>query len=169
MHAARHNARMHKLPWLALLLAATMPHAAEDLHAYWDDRCKGCHGDSGDFARRTLRVEDGLLKGTHHQGDLSLFLRRHYLADGMVAPVQAMLMAQASSAPLFKTRCGDCHGAASTFARESLALRGGVLVGKAEGQPVADTLRRHGGLPPAEQAAMVDILRRVLGEVSRAD
>jgi mono/diheme cytochrome c family protein len=136
-----------------------------DLHAYWDGRCKECHGDSAAFARSTLRIEQGRLLGRHHGTELPTFLRNHYLADELVAPVTAMLAAQVTTTPLFKQHCAGCHGSASEFARKSLALQGGVLTGKASGKPVADYLRSHGGLPPAQVPAMVQTLQRVLGEV----
>lgn len=153
----------------AALLPLTMPATAgpdgRDLHAYWDGRCKDCHGDSATFARSTLRVEQGRLLGRHHGAELSNFLQHHYLADELVAPVTAMLAAQVATPPLFKQHCAGCHDSAADFARKSLALQGGVLTGKASGKPVADYLRSHGGLPPAEIPAMVKTLQRVLGEV----
>ena len=155
--------------WIIIVLASLplLPRAAErDLHDYWDTRCKDCHGDAGDFARRTLRVEQGRLAGRHHAAaDLDRFMRNHYLADELVAPVTAMLLAQVGTAPLFKERCGGCHGVASAFARKSLAMQGGQLIGKASQRPVQEHLRSHGGLAPAEIAPMVETLTRVLGEV----
>ena len=154
---------------LVLALAPSLAAAAGpgvDLHAFWDDRCASCHGDAGDFARRTLRVENGQLKGTHHREDLSLFLRRHYLAEELVTPVTAMLTAQAEAEPMYREHCAGCHGRAADFARKSLARRGEVLVGKAGGKPVAEFLLRHGGLQGAEVPMMVRTLERVLGEVS---
>jgi hypothetical protein len=152
------------------LLAAPAPCAAEapDLHAYWDQRCQPCHGHAGDFARRTLHVVDGRLVGRHHTDDIESFLRQHYLADVYVAPVTAMLMAQVATPPVFEAHCRGCHGNAAAFARESLALRDGVLVGRAGGRPVSEFLRRHGGLPPENVAPLVATLTRVLGEVTPA-
>ena len=158
---------------IALLCAALVQLAApaaagadgRDLHAYWDGRCKDCHGDSATFARSTLRLEQGRLAGRHHGADLPVFLRNHYLADELVAPVTAMLAAQVTTSPQFKEHCAGCHGTAADFARKSLVLRGNVLTGKANGKPVADYLATHGGLPPAEIPAMVKSLQRVLGEV----
>jgi mono/diheme cytochrome c family protein len=138
-----------------------------DLHAYWDDRCHSCHGHAGDFARRTLRVESGLLVGTHHARApaLQLFLKNHYLTADLLAPVTAMLTAQATTAALFKQHCAGCHGTAAAFARESLSWRDGVLTGKKSGRAVEVTLRAHGGLAPAEAAEVVKTLARVMAEV----
>jgi hypothetical protein len=144
--------------------------AATDLHAYWDSRCSQCHGDAGEFARRTLRVERGLLVGKHHAQApaLQTFLGNHYLSKDLIAPVTAMLTAQATTAPLYKQHCAGCHGNAAGFARESLTRRDGVLVGKKTGHAVEATLRTHGGLAPADQAEVVKTLSRVLAEVGGA-
>lgn len=139
--------------------------AGSDLHDYWDTRCKDCHGDSAAFARNTLRADGTRLLGRHHVDNLAEFLRQHYLADDLVEPVMQMLLAQMSTSPLFKDKCARCHDTAAAFARESLALRGGVLVGRAGGLPVRETLQHHGGLAPEQIAPMVSTLERVLAEV----
>ena len=162
------------LPWKRILLMSVVmvigpmaPAAAanRDLHAYWDGRCKDCHGDAGAFARRTLRVEQGRLVGAHHDADLEQFLHNHYLADDLVAPVMQMLQAQATASPVFKEKCSECHGSASEFARKALATQDGTLIGRTSGRPVQDSLRHHGGLTPEQVAPMVKTLGRVLGEV----
>lgn len=150
----------------ALLFAAAAGANERDLHDYWDTRCRDCHGDAGAFARRTLRVENGVLVGAHHVKNLEVFLRNHYLTDELLRPVTAMLTAQVQSAPLFRNHCSACHGSAAEFARRSLVLRGGVLSGVVSAKPVAELLRSHGGLAPAEAGAVVTTLTRVLGEVA---
>ena len=64
-----------RLATMALMAMITVPAPAagvgRDLHDYWDGRCKDCHGDAGPFARRTLRVEQGRLVGTHHGANSS--------------------------------------------------------------------------------------------------
>jgi mono/diheme cytochrome c family protein len=107
-----------------------------DLHAYWDDRCQSCHGDSGPFARRTLALRDGRLIGRHHVDDLPRFLRQHYLADALVAPVSAMLAAQVATSPLYAAHCAGCHGVASAFA----ACRAGPARRSARGAARGRTL-----------------------------
>jgi hypothetical protein len=149
---------------LATALSAPVAWAGPDLHEYWDTRCRECHGDSAAFARSTLRVEGGRLLGRHHTEGLATFLRQHYLTDDLVAPVMQMLQAQASASPLFKDKCGGCHGTAADFARESLERRDGVLVGRASGRPVREYLQRHGGLRAEQLAPMVSTLERVFAE-----
>lgn len=141
--------------------------ARRDLHAYWNGRCQGCHGHAGDFARRTLRVEGGLLVGTHHASAaaLQLFLKNHYLTADLLAPVTAMLTAQVTTAALFNRHCAGCHGTAAAFARESLSWRDGVLTGKKSGRAVEAKLHVHGGLAPADASEVVKTLARVMGEV----
>jgi mono/diheme cytochrome c family protein len=157
------------MPVLALIVwagsTATAAAAGRDLHAYWDGRCKDCHGDAGAFARRTLRVEAGRLVGTHHVANLEQFLHNHYLAEDLVAPVMQMLQAQATASPVFKEQCSACHGSASEFARQALALQDGTLIGRTSQRPVQDVLRGHGGLAPQQVMPMVKTLERVLGEV----
>lgn len=153
---------------IALLAAAGAAATGEpvrDLHAYWHDRCLPCHAEAGALARSTLAVVDGKLVGRHHRDQLDGFLRPHYLTDELVAPVMAMLAAQAATAPRFKEQCGNCHGTAADFSRKSLVVEQGVLKGRKSGQPVSDYLARHGGLAPAEVSPMVKTLERVLGEV----
>lgn len=136
-----------------------------DLHAYWDSRCAACHGDAGDFARRTLTVADGRLQGRHHRDDLERFLRQHHTADELVQPVLDMLRAQHESLPLFRERCTRCHGRASDFVRGELAWREGLLVSRAAAQPVAPLLQRHGGLADDERLPLLRSLERIAGEV----
>jgi cytochrome c5 len=152
---------------LALAAAALLAPAAGavDLHDYWDSRCRECHGESAAFARSTLRVEGGRLLGRHHSEGLATFLRNHYLTDDLVAPVLQMLQAQATTSPVFKEKCAGCHGSASSFARESLEMRAGVLTGRSTQRPVREYLQRHGKLPPEQVGPMVATLERVLGEV----
>lgn len=149
------------------LLAGPAPAwpAGVDLHAYWDSRCASCHGDAGDFARRTLRVEGGQLLGRHQGARLERFLRQHYAADALVPRLMAMLEAQVESEPLFREQCRRCHGPASAFARQSLLWRDGMLIGREGGRPVQQTLRRHGGLDADAAARMLRTLVRVLDEV----
>jgi mono/diheme cytochrome c family protein len=159
--------------WLIAAVLGTMTALApaasldRDLHAYWDSRCRSCHGDAGAFARRTLRVERGRLLGAHHADAAALqrFLQQHYIAEDLIAPVTAMLTAQATTPPLFAQHCAGCHGTAAAFARSSLTWRNGLLVGSKSGRTVEATLRTHGGLTPADAAKMLQTLQRVMGEV----
>lgn len=161
---------MKKLGALIILLVfASLSSSAPDefdLHDYWDQRCSYCHGHSSEFARRFLRVDKGRLLGVHHRDDLDAFLRNHYLSEQLVAPVRAMLMAQLATTPLFGEKCASCHGTAAAFARKSLGVVNGVLVGTASARKVVDYLASHGRLEPHEVPIMVDNLHRVRNEVT---
>jgi mono/diheme cytochrome c family protein len=161
---------MMKLGVLIVLLVFASPSwaapAGFDLHDYWDQRCSYCHGHSSEFARRFLRVDKGRLLGVHHRDDLGVFLRNHYLTEQLVAPVSAMLMAQLTTKPLFAEKCAACHGIAAAFARKSLGVVNGVLVGTVSARKVADYLAAHGRLELHEVPIMVDTLRRVRDEVT---
>lgn len=150
---------------LALVPCWAASAAGLDLHAQWDQRCQSCHGHASEFARRFLRVENGRLAGRHHRDDLERFLHNHYLADDLVGPVMAMLAAQVTTPPLFRAKCGGCHGSGAEFVRESLVWQGGRLVGQTSGRDVADTLRGHGGLRPTELKTVTDSLARIAREI----
>jgi mono/diheme cytochrome c family protein len=122
----------------------------------------------GAFARSTLTVDKGRLLGLHRRQELEVFLRNHYLSDELVAPVMAMLAAQASTPPLFQQRCAGCHGTAAEFARRSLALRDGALIGLPSGRRLAATLATHGGATVAERPLLLETLTRVRREVAPA-
>ena len=154
---------------MVLLVFASLSSAAPaevDLHDYWDQRCSYCHGHSSEFARRFLRVDQGRLRGVHRRDDLDVFLRNHYLTEQLVAPVRAMLMAQLTTKPLFGEKCAGCHGTAAAFARQSLGVVNGVLVGTASGIKVVDYLASHGRLESHDVPIIVDTLRRVRDEVT---
>lgn len=148
-------------------IVATAPTAAPgaDLHAYWDDRCAACHGDSGPFARATLRVVDGRLAGPHHGTAVDGFLRSHHLAPELHAPVVAMLIAQATTPPLYSTHCAGCHGPAAVLVRESLRWDGTQWVSRRRGQPLERLLASHGGASAADVHVLARTLRRVAEEV----
>jgi hypothetical protein len=157
--------RLVRVAVVAVVAACTSDAGAIDLHEYWDKNCGTCHGHAGAFARRFLSVEDGKLRGRHHVDNLEVFLANHYLRRDLVAPVSNMLIAQASNEPRFQKECGRCHENAAALARESLALRDGVLVSRASGRPTAEFLSGHARIKPADVPFFVDVLTRVTKEV----
>ncbi len=152
-----------------MLLSLLLPVAVhgDDLHAFWDDRCVGCHGHAGDFARDFFSELDGELIGPHRQGDeLRTFLGHHYAPDEMVEPLYAMLLAQARTPPVYQIHCAGCHGPAAALVRDSVELRDGVLHGRATQRPLAEFLQRHGGLDDAEREVVLASLTRLAREVT---
>lgn len=158
---------MRLIPLLVAGLLPLQPAGAADLHALWDRQCGGCHGHAGDFARKSLRVVDGRLVGATLGDRLADYLTTHNggYSPEVIAAMVEMLESQARTPELFRSACAECHGLAAQFVRESLTTRGGVLVDRRTGRPVADALAGHGGLDGAEAALMVDVLTRIEREV----
>lgn len=155
------------VPIMAIGLAAvtTAASATVDLHRFWDNRCAECHGHSADFARRHLKVENGELTGPHHKSGMEQFIERHEAGSAQASSIYRMLLAQASTGPVYQTRCGGCHEPAAELARKTLASADGKLIVKSTGRPLEDLLQRHGKLTPDERKTVMDALTRVLAEV----
>ena len=162
---------MHVRHFALVVMALGVASAASalDLHQFWDQRCHECHGHAGAFARRHLKVEQAVLVGPHHRGDaLKGFMGRHEMGPQEVDGVYAMLLAQATTQPVYQQKCAGCHQTAAELARASLARRDGVVVVRASGQPLSDLLQRHGKLSREEIPVVLESLVRVLGEVEGA-
>ena len=153
----------HLLAAVGLVSAACTTADAIDLHQFWDARCSDCHGHSAAFARSHLTVKDGVLIG-RHRSDLKQFLATHEAGSAQSGPLYAMLLAQASTVPVFQQKCAGCHGTAAEFARSSLRLRDGVVIGRENGLAISEFLKRHGRLAAEEAPIVVESLTRVLGE-----
>jgi hypothetical protein len=151
------------LALLATAIAATFASAA-DLHQYWDQRCKDCHGHAGDFARAHLSVQDGKLIGRHHAEDLLQFLRHHESGGAYAEPIHAMLLAQASTVPVYRQKCAGCHENAAELVRTSIERDGNVLLAKSSRRPISALLLRHGKVSPEEAAIVLQSLERVFNE-----
>lgn len=157
---------MLRIPFLAIgLLAAAFsaPSQALDLHAFWDNRCAECHGHAGTFARTHLHIENGALAGRHNR-DLERFLAQHEAGSAQAAALYAMLLAQTQTGPVYHQKCTGCHDTAATFARSSLTLRDGVVIGRVNQRPIAEYLKRHGKLAADEIPVVVETLTRIHGE-----
>lgn len=163
-----------RLRLIALTFALAVAHssaAAIDLHEFWDSRCHECHechGHAGAFARQNLSVEDGALVGRHHKNDLKRFLGQHEMGPANVEGIYAMLIAQATTPPLFQQKCSGCHQTAAEFVRKSIVQKDGVVLGRSNQKPIAEFLQKHGGLNGDEVATVVETLTRVFGEVQRS-
>ncbi|MDH3448228.1 MAG: hypothetical protein OEO18_08815 [Gammaproteobacteria bacterium] len=81
-----------------------------------------------------------------------------YHADGLQ-------LASASPATRFQDECGQCHGEAVEFVRESLTVRNGALIGQYSEMPLVDFLKTHQGLKPADVKFYADLLTRVASEI----
>ncbi len=84
----------------------------------------------------------------------------------LIAAVPGIVAAQASDPHrIYGQRCTRCHaGHAGDFARDSLEERGGQIVARRSGRPLAAFLRAgHGRLPPEQVAVLTDHLAAILG------
>ena len=161
------RARRLAVAFMALGVASAA--SALDLHQFWDQRCHECHGHAGDFARRHFKVEKGELVGPHRRSeDLKTFMGRHEMGPQEVDGVYAMLLAQATTQPVYQQKCAGCHQTAAELARASVARRDGVVVVRGSGQSLSDLLQRHGKLSREEIPVVLESLVRVLGEVEGA-
>lgn len=151
---------------LTLFILASNPVArGMDLHAYWDQRCKECHGHSADFARTFLAVDGGRLVGRHHREDMRLFLSQHQSGGAEAERMYEMLLAQVSTRPIYREKCAGCHEPASELVRRSLTVENGVLITRSRRVPLTLFLTRHGGLTAAEAKTVVEALERIHREV----
>ena len=74
-------------------------------------------------------------------------------------------LAYASPSERFQDECGQCHGDAAEFVRESIIVRNGTLTGRASQIPVLEFLKTHQKLKQAEVNFYMDLLTRVAGEI----
>jgi hypothetical protein len=138
-----------------------------DLHWLWDNQCAECHGHSGEFARKFLKVTNGQLQGSHHVQGLRLFMRNHYSQNTEVDAVYEMLLAQARAKPRFKQECGNCHGSAAAFVRHSAILQDEILLSRKSGQPIQKFLQQHRQLEADDAVFFTGLLNRIAREVYR--
>ena len=138
-----------------------------DLHWLWDNQCAECHGHSGEFARKFLKVTDGKLQGNHHVQGLRLFMRNHYTQNTEVDAVYEMLLAQTLTKPRFKQECSNCHDSAASFVRQSLVLQDKVLLSRESSQPIRKFLEQHRQLNTNDVNFFMRLLNRVAREVNR--
>jgi len=149
------------LPWAAgRALAADEAAAPGDFHALFEARCMGCHGHAGDFARQSLVLTDGVLRGRESGREIAPFLRRHKggLDAEQTARFVAIFTKQVESGGLFQERCGMCHASARGVVRNYLILRDGELVGRYSGRDIRRFLTEHGRSSDEEAAEFYDTL-----------
>lgn len=149
--------------------ALAEPAAAADLHQLWDQRCGGCHGHAGQFARARLVVAEGRLQDRQSGKDVDAFLTTHnggYTPED-IAAIRDMLAAQVNTPELFRVKCGGCHETAAQLVREQVIRQDEHLVGRYSHRRMADFLPGHAKLSADEQALILETLARVEREVHR--
>jgi hypothetical protein len=150
-----------------LLITGKAGASGVDLHWLWDNQCAECHGHSSEFAHKFLTLSDGRLQGNHRDRSLRLFLGNHYTSNTEVDAVYQMLRAQVLTKPRFRQECGNCHGSAAAFVRQSLVLRDEVLFSRESGQPTQAFLSQHRNLGADDVDFYLSLLNRIAREVYR--
>lgn len=138
-----------------------------DLHWLWDNQCAECHGHSAGFSQKFLKVANGQLQGSHHVQGLRNFMRNHYTSNTEVDAVYEMLLAQVLTKPRFKQECGNCHGSAASFVRQSVVLQAEDLLSRESGQPIRIFLQQHRKLDTNDINFFMNLLNRIAREVYR--
>ena len=151
----------------SLLIAGKGWPSGIDLHWLWDNQCADCHGHSGEFTDKFLKVNNGQLQGRHDARNLATFMRNHYASNIEVEAIYEMLLAQALTRPRFKQECSKCHDGAASFVRHSLVLQDEVLLSRQSGQPTREFLLQHRQLETSDVNFFMDLLNRVAREVYR--
>lgn len=149
-----------------LTLFSKFSTAGTDLHWLWDNRRAECHGHSADFSRQFLQVSDGQLQGAHHTQNLKLFMRNHHAPAREVEAIYTTLLAQAITAPRFKAECGNCHGSAANFIRDSMVLQNGELISRESGVSVNQFMQTPRRLKQDDIEFYMNLLTRVAGEIN---
>ena len=135
---------------VAVLLAIAPAGGAVDVKTFWDSRCSECHGAAGSFARQHLGVENGELVGRKRPVGLKQFLAQHEAGGDAADDVYRLLLAQLQTEPIYQQKCQRCHETAGEFAKASLAVKNGVVVGRENQQPIGEFLKKHGKLSADE-------------------
>lgn len=151
----------------ALLFPAGANSTGIDLHWLWDNSCAECHGHSGGFSRKFLKVSNGELQGIHHVNNLRLFLHNHYLMVSEVDGIYEMLLAQASTSARFKNECSRCHGNTAQFVRNSMVFQEEELMSLKFGYPVRRFIEHHQRLKSNDIEFFMNLFTRVAREVYR--
>lgn len=154
-------------PLLILLLALTPgPGRTEeelDFHRIFEARCASCHGHAGPFAQSVLRLDgDTLLRSDGRP--LAPFLKTHMggLSTEELNLFIETFRNQVGSGGLYRETCIYCHDRAYEFARKTLILKDGVLMGRYSGYLTGEFLQSHARLTPDEARAMTEAFEAVL-------
>ena len=144
---------------------------AADPHSLFESRCEACHGHAGAFARETLRLSDGVVRGAWTGRDMAAFLPTHRgtLTSEETTSLLDMFRRQITWGGVFQARCRICHDSARALARHHLVIRQGRLLGRYTGGDIADFLAGHGRADAAEQAVLVELLHWQLEVLERVD
>lgn len=113
-----------------------------------------------------LQIEHAILAGGP-QARLIRFLDRHQVDNSTLPDMPGLLLAQAQAELIFQEKCSNCHGTVESFARKSLTVREGGVIGVKTKVPIATFLKRHRSLTAEEAQTAIENLIRVLSESGR--
>ncbi len=153
---------MHPGRVLHFLLLCLVPAAAaaEDFHELFERRCAACHGHAGDFARKTLVIVEGELRGRKSGRPIGPFLATHRggLEPETAALFTEVLFRQVESGGLFQRHCAICHVRARDLVQARLIVADGRLLGRYSGADMGTFLRGHGRATEEEAERLYDAL-----------
>jgi cytochrome c5 len=136
-----------------------------DPHQLYERHCGGCHAaHARDFVRKSLERRGGDIVGRNSGVALGTFMARgHGRLDAFQArEMVAHLTAIFDGGWLFQERCRICHDRAVLFARRSLVLRDGRVVGRYTGRDIRSFLDNHGRIDAGEAETIMVMLKRQL-------
>lgn len=138
---------------------------AIDPHRLYEQRCSGCHAEhAGDFVHEKLIRSDGDIIGRQSGRELRGFLEAGHgaLSPGEIVSLVTHLTSIQRSGRLFHDKCIICHVRAVDFARHTLLMKDGELIGRYSGRKIEQFLFTHGRLKADEVPRMVEVLKRQL-------
>ncbi len=152
-----HPGRAFSLLLLCLVPAAV---AAEDFHELFERRCAACHGHAGDFARETLVIVGGELRGRKSGRPVRAYLATHRggLDTETAALFTEVLFRQVESGGLFQDLCAICHVRARDLVQARLVIADGRLLGRYSGADMGDFLQGHGRATDEEAQRLYEAL-----------
>lgn len=167
------GAVLSKFPYsivVIFLIAGAAQNAAAfgqaiDPHRLYEQRCSGCHAEhAGDFVHENLVRSDGDIIGRQSGRELRAFLEAGHgaLSLGEIVSLVTHLTSIQRSGRLFHDKCFICHNRAVDFARHTVLMEDGELIGRYSGRNIEQFLLTHGRLKNDEVPRMVEVLKRQL-------
>ena len=137
-----------------------------DIHRFFEERCGRCHGHSGAFARKTLKISGDTIVGIKSGEDVRETLVNHYgdLTERDILRLIETFKIQVTTGGVFERKCLICHDRAFELARLRLIARSDGLYGRYTGNVLNDFLLRHGRLDKDEVVKIYGMFLWQLGQ-----
>lgn len=142
---------------------------AIDPHLLYEQKCSRCHAPhAGDFVHDSLLLSGDKLLGQKSGEEVPVFLNTGHgnLTPEEIDAMVAFLTQIRKSGQLFHEKCLICHDRAAQFARITLEIEDGRLVGRYSGRDIKQFLKTHGRLETGEVSKIMTVLKRQL-EIAR--